>query len=229
MVRFLPNLLTLLNLMSGCAAVIAVLDGQDFIAVICVGLSLFFDFLDGLAARALQHFDPIGVQLDSLADVVSFGVVPGIMYYAMFVQVIDIPLLHYSGFLFTLFGAYRLARFNVQKSGGPDFNGLPIPAAAIFVAGLYLLDSDIDCAECNRIFINPYFISISLILLCMLMVSVVPHFSFKVKSYGWKGNEIRWIYLLLVAGGILVLGKITVMLSIVLYIFLSLVYFSSKP
>lgn len=220
--------MTLLNLFSGCAGIVFAFSDRPFGSIFCIGLSLVFDFLDGLTARLLKQQHPLGGDLDSLADVVSFGVLPGVMYYQMILG-LGFNWISFAGFVFTLFGAYRLARFNVMHGSDSHFSGLPIPSAAIFVTGLYWVDHSEACQSCASAFINPYVLLISIFILSYLMVSNVPHFSFKVKSIGWKGQEIQWTYLLLVVILALLLREVAVSLSIVLYIFLSLIYFSFRP
>ena len=137
-----PNILTLFNLFSGCLGIVYAFTDQPYAAIFCVGLSLLFDFLDGLTARILRQQHPLGGDLDSLADVVSFGVLPGVFYYHLLsgLSVIDSnPWLVMSGFIFTLFGAYRLARFNVMHGAESHFSGLPIPSAAIFSCAAAIL------------------------------------------------------------------------------------------
>lgn len=228
----LPNILTLLNLFSGCLGIVFVFSSQPFAAIFCVGLSLIFDFMDGMVARVLKQNHPLGGDLDSLADVVSFGVLPGMMYYQMLSGLewsSKFPWLVFSGFIFTLFGAYRLARFNVMHSSQSHFSGLPIPSAAIFVSGLYLVAHSQSCMNCASLFINPYVLLLSIIFLSYLMVSSLPHFSFKMKNFTWKGQEIQWIYLMLVIVLVAVAREVAVSLAVAFYVFLSLVYFSLRP
>ena len=227
-----PNILTLLNLFSGCVGIVFAFTNKPFQAIFCVGLSLLFDFLDGMMARVLRQSHPLGGDLDSLADVVSFGVLPGVMYYQM---LSGIPLagtwswIVFAGFIFTLFGAYRLARFNVMHSAQSHFSGLPIPSAAIFVTGLYWIDHGTTCDSCASAFINPYVILLSILFLSYLMVSSLPHFSFKMKKLEWKGQEVQWVYLVLVIILVIFLREVAISFAVVLYIFLSLVYFSLRP
>ncbi len=229
---FLPNLLTLCNLFCGCLALVFILSERPFPALFCLGLALIFDLLDGLIARALMQANELGKQLDSLADVVSFGVVPGAMYYQLLghLQISEnLPFIAFAGFLFPLFGALRLARFNIEHLQKTHFTGLPIPSAALFVAGLYLIAHSTSCTQCASMFINPYVVLFSLLLLCWLMVSNLPHFSFKMKKISWQGHQVQWIYLFLVLVCVLFLREASVSLAIVLYIFCSLVYYSFAP
>ncbi|MBK8502042.1 MAG: CDP-diacylglycerol--serine O-phosphatidyltransferase [Saprospiraceae bacterium] len=227
-----PNILTLLNLFSGCLGIVFAFTDQASQAIFCVGLSLLFDFLDGMIARILKQSHPLGGDLDSLADVVSFGVLPGGMYYHMLSGLafsVSWNWIVFAGFIFTLFGAYRLARFNVMQGAQSHFSGLPIPSAAIFVTGLYWIDHSTACESCASAFINIYVILLSISFLSYLMVSSLPHFSFKMKKLGWKGQEIQWIDLMLVILLLLFLREVAISFAVVLYIFLSLVYFSLRP
>lgn len=138
----IPNIITALNLYSGCLGVVAVLEGRPDKAMMYIGLALIFDFADGWVARKLGQSSALGIQLDSLADVVSFGLLPGCMMYSIFksynsdgswsAQVAWLPL------MLTVFAAFRLARFNVETTGEPgEFQGLPVPASGMAVAGIY--------------------------------------------------------------------------------------------
>ncbi len=228
MLYFLPNLLTLINLFSGCLALVFVFRHRPTAVLACMGLSLLADFLDGLLARRLGVIAPIGKQLDSLADVVSFGVVPGAILYMLIQGVFPVggnpgQYLPFTGFIFTIIGAYRLARFNVDSGATDHFVGLPIPAAALYVVGLYWIAEGTSCLSCTTIFINPYVLGLSIVLLCYLMTSTLPHFSFKVKSTAWRGQKVQWIYLVLLLPLALLFKEASLSLAIVLYVFLSLI------
>ena len=227
----LPNLVTLSNLFCGCLGVVFVLTDKPTSAIICIGLSLLFDFLDGMIARLLDQQHPLGGDLDSLADVVSFGVLPGVMYYTILKGLTiseGMPWVVFLGFIFTLFGAYRLARFNVLHSDQNHFLGLPIPSAALFVTGLYWINQGIGCDSCTSVLVNPYVVLFSIFFLSYLMVSSLPHLSFKMRKLRWKGQEVQWIYLVLVILLVAILNEAAVSMAVVLYIFLSLVYFSIR-
>lgn len=234
MVRFLPNLLTLCNLFSGCVAIVFIFTGRPIAAVVCVGISLLADFLDGMVARLLRVDHPMGVQLDSLADVVSFGVVPAAMLFHMLKGLEEAfgPLqvvLPFVAFIFPLFGAYRLARFNLNSGSTDYFSGLPIPAAALYITGLYLVAHASSCQRCADIFVNPIVLLLSLAMFSYLMVSTLPHFSFKFKRLSWSGHRIQWLYLILVVVLISMLKEASISLAIVLYVFLSLLHYSLTP
>ncbi|MEP7195154.1 MAG: CDP-diacylglycerol--serine O-phosphatidyltransferase [Saprospiraceae bacterium] len=138
----LANILTVLNLFCGCLAILQVTQNKPSWALALMGLSLVFDFLDGFVARWMKQESEIGIQLDSLADVVSFGLLPGVMMYSLMTENLSTHGLanefSYLGFLLTCFAAFRLARFNVEADGKiKNFQGLPVPAMAIFISGIY--------------------------------------------------------------------------------------------
>ena len=222
-----PNLLTLGNLISGCLSIVFVLHDSPTAGLLCIAISLLLDFLDGLVARALGVSSEIGIQLDSLADVISFGVAPAIMMFDLLFSMTSNYALAFTAFLIPSFGAYRLARFNVEQSSTSHFSGLPIPAAALYFCGLFWLNHTTDCDTCQSPFGHPAFLLVSILLVSLLMVSRRPHFSFKMKSLAWKGNEYQWAYLFIVLVSIPFLKTLTASFSIVLYVFLSLIW-SSK-
>ena len=226
--RSLPNILTLLNLYAGCLGIFFVYEQRPMAALLCLGLSLTFDFFDGMAARLLHKSGPLGMQLDSLADVVSFGVLPSVMLFDILrgLPEFDSGLLAYvpfSAFALALFGAFRLAKFNIDQRSADHFYGLPIPSAAIFFAGFYWLAHSADCESCNGIFINAYVLLIGLVVVCFLMISDLPHFNLKMKGFIWQGQEMKWIYILLVLTAVIVLEQAAVSSAIVLYILFSLI------
>lgn len=226
----IPNLLTLGNLISGCLSIVLVLHDLPIAGLVCIAISLILDFLDGLVARALGVSSEIGIQLDSLADVISFGVAPGIMIFDLLYTESSSYPLAFTAFLIPAFGAYRLARFNVEQASTSHFSGLPIPAAAMYFCGLFWLNHSINCSTCQSPFSHPAFLLISVVLISILMVSRSPHFSFKMKSLSWKGNAYQWSYLIIVLASIPFLKTLTASFSIVLYIFMSLLWSSrTKP
>ncbi len=187
MVKHFPNVLTLLNLFCGALAVVSVLFLHVEEALILQAISLVADFFDGLLARKLGVAGPLGVQLDSLADVVSFGMFPGAVIYMLLVQSWNIDpgmsnledrLLLYPAFLLPVFGALRLARFNISTDQGDKFIGLPIPAMSLFFAGLLLiqLNGDIPMIEFIE---KKWFLYGSILIFAYLMNSQWVHFKIK--------------------------------------------------
>ena len=223
----LPNLLTLCNLLAGLLGIYFVLTEQPQAALIAMGVALLADYLDGWAARWLDTKPWIGKDLDSLADIVSFGALPSFMLLTLW-QNTSLGMnglwhfLPFASFAFALFGALRLAKFNQDTRVADHFFGLPIPAAAVYLGGLFMVHHQ-GCTTCSSAFINPLVLSISLIFLCFLMVSDLPHFNLKFRSLHWKGQEVKWIYLIVLVPLTFLLHHLAVPCAIVLYIFLSLI------
>lgn len=221
----LPNILTLINLFSGCLAVVFIFNGQLELVPFCTLISLVADFFDGFAARFTKTFTDLGKQLDSLADMVSFGLVPGAILYVLLYSTLtrlDYIYLLYAApaFFVTLFAALRLAKFNIDTRQSDGFIGLATPASTIFVIGILLLCmypvAGISEALTSKVALYIYIVALSL-----LMVAELPMFSFKFKSFGWKGNEIRYLFIILSLVLIATLKFAAVSLIIVLYILIS--------
>ncbi len=225
-VKHIPNAITSMNLFSGCVACIFALQHHYWAASICIICAALFDFCDGFAARMLKAYSDIGKELDSLADVVSFGVAPSMMLFALFSEwemgwmVSGVDLFPYTAFLIAVFSGLRLAKFNVDTRQTNSFLGLPVPANALFWCALIT-----DAPEYLRA------LSIGVLVLVMasswILVSEVPMFSLKFKQFGWKENQLRYIFLILAASIILFTGLTGLSLTIILYVLLS-VYDSRK-
>jgi CDP-diacylglycerol--serine O-phosphatidyltransferase len=223
MKKHIPNLITCLNLFAGCVACVMAFKGLYLAAFLCILLAAVFDFLDGMAARMLKAYSPLGKELDSLADLVSFGVAPGFMIYSVLTEAAGAMMPHLSfipfmAFVIPVFSACRLAKFNIDERQTTSFIGLPTPANAMFwAAGIA---GTAGYAESGL----PYTCVIVLLVIVFswLLVSEIPMFSLKVKHLSWKGNERRYI---LVASGIpavIFLHSAGLSLVILLYIFMSL-------
>jgi CDP-diacylglycerol--serine O-phosphatidyltransferase len=234
MTRHIPNLLTLINLLFGCIGVFACATSNYKIVPICIAISLIADFLDGFVARLLKIKSEMGAQLDSLADMVSFGVLPG----AMMVQLIsmsnmtgggsyEVNPIAYLGFIFTLFACLRLAKFNLDTRQSDSFIGLATPAATIFVLGLYMnfFDQDFTLLPsfAFKIIYQTLTIFTLLGLLSYLMISEIPMFSLKGNLNKWKGNEIKILFLLISVFVLFTLKEIGLSLVIILYIIASVI------
>jgi CDP-diacylglycerol--serine O-phosphatidyltransferase len=228
----IPNLLTLINLFAGCMAILFVMGGNPEATLICTAVSLVADFFDGMSARALKVSSGIGKELDSLADVVSFGVVPGFIFKFLFFDSLSthfptlpdfwLTLVSNSGFIFALFAALRLAKFNIDTRQSDGFIGLATPAATIFVVGLYQLFNS-NAYGLYDIVSIPYVLFTTFILLCFLMIAELPMFSFKFKNYGWKGNELRFGFIAICILLLVVLKLVALPLIILLYILTSII------
>lgn len=220
----LPNLLTLCNLVSGSLAVVFTLryDGLQMAFFMIVAAAVF-DFLDGFAARLFHSYSALGVQLDSLADVVSFGLAPSAILLSMFESAGGVGEIGYGVFLLAAFSALRLAKFNIDDRQHDRFIGLPTPAAALFVASAgYMF-------EAQMFTIHPAGVLAVAVVLAALLVSEIPMFALKFKHYAFKGNEIRYIFLALSLLALLVLGFGAITLIILLYVLISIVSFWVCP
>ncbi len=199
--KHLPNAVTLLNLLCGCLAFISIFTGQVYLVPFFIAVCLFADYSDGLLARLLKVSSPMGRELDSLADMVSFGVVPGAMLFYLINESKGIPINHVDfmdwttmvgmvGFLVTLFSCIRLAKFNLDTRQTEGFVGLNTPACTIFVLGLLLITL-YDIYELKSFVLNEQFLYIVTVALSYLLIAEIPMFSFKFKDFDWKTNKIR--------------------------------------
>ncbi|QIL76941.1 CDP-alcohol phosphatidyltransferase family protein [Hymenobacter sp. HDW8] len=223
MKNHLPNAITCLNLFAGCMALCSVFAGRLELAAYLVGLAALFDFADGLVARALHASSPIGKDLDSLADMVSFGVVPGAMLYHLLGQGANsLPdWLPYAGFILTVFSALRLAKFNNDTRQTTSFIGLPTPACTLVVASLPLILT-YDTYHLSSIILNPWVLLGLTLLLSGLLVAELPLFALKFKNLSWQDNSLRFLFLILALILLLVLQAAAIPLIILLYVLLSL-------
>lgn len=217
----IPNTITLLNLFFGCLAMVS-LWKEAYMAVYgWVGLALLADLLDGALARWLKVTSDLGKQLDSLADLVSFGLLPGLVFYKMLEQSGSLSYLPYAGFLVTVFSAVRLARFNEDERQVYSFYGLPTPANAIWILGLFWY-VEFGTSGLAEFFRQPVFLLFSILLSCFLLVADIPMFSFKMKAFKWKGEEIKFIFLVLSLILLVIFRGGSIYWIICLYIVLSL-------
>ncbi len=207
MKKHLPNAITLLNLFFGCMALAATFRADVPAVVGFTMAAALADFLDGAIARWLQVHSPLGAQLDSLADAVSFGVVPGVVFYHLLggTAGTGIHLAATPAFLLPVFAVLRLGRFNLDTRQSEHFIGLATPATTIFVLG-WLLIVHTDALGWGQTLGLPISIYTAIIALCALMNANLPMFSLKFNSFTWQGNEIRIIFAL-VSAFLLVLFK----------------------
>lgn len=235
--KHVPNLITLCNLAAGLIALIYAFDTHYQMAFVWVCIGIFFDFWDGFFARILKAQSPIGLQLDSLADMVTSGVVPGLIMYQMLAGIADmreeynlsadnfyLGVLPYTGFIITLASCYRLAKFNVDNRQTDSFIGLPTPANALFIMSLpvILAHSDGD-SFIFSLLSNPYvLIGISLLSAFMLNAEI-PLFSLKVKYFNWETNKIQVIFLVVSILLLFFFQYIGIPLIILLYVIMSVI------
>lgn len=190
MKKHIPNAITCCNLISGCVATVYALYLRFDIALYAIIVGAVFDFFDGMTARLLHVSSPIGKELDSLADVVTFGVAPSAMLFG-YLTIADHSYLSFAAFLMAAFSALRLAKFNLDERQAMGFIGLPTPANALFWGSLVVT------LAYHSIFISTMvpILLVTMLLSCYLLVSEIPMFALKFKTWGWKGNEVRWTFI----------------------------------
>ena len=207
--RHIPNTITCCNLLSGCVAAMYAFEGAYPLAFAFIIAGAVFDFFDGLTARALKVSSPIGKELDSLADVITFGFAPAAMVFSWLRECADVNLdmfpafvMPFAAFLLAAFSALRLAKFNVDERQTSSFIGLPTPANALFWGGLILGSHDI-------VVVNPYgwmLVLAFVLLFSYLLVAEIPMFSLKFKSLTWKANRIAYTFLIVSIVLLILLG-----------------------
>ncbi len=218
MLRQLPNFLTCCNLLCGALGILYLFKGDgEYPIAYFVLLAGIFDFLDGLVARALKVHSPIGKELDSLADVISFGLLPSFFMYALIGEQSDSNFLPYIAFLIVVCSAIRLAIFNIDETQTDSFKGLPVPANAMFLTGLSFLRFD----GLQFIF-HPVTLCIITVVFSLLLVSRIDLFALKFKDFTWHSNKIRFTFLFCSVLLLVSLNFAAIPLIIILYIFLSL-------
>lgn len=227
MKKHIPNIITSVNVFFGSLAVIAALQDNLTMVLWCIGISLVADFFDGFAARLLGVSGPMGKELDSLADMVSFGFLPGVLAYKMLLaqNMSNSGFFTWAffGFLITVFSAVRLAKFNLDTRQTENFIGLATPANTMFFIGLAILQ---EHAESYRELMSsqPWLLFALILIFSILLVSELPMFSLKLKNFSWASNKYRY---LLIIGAIILfaVNKVFFMAGVILwYIVLSLVY-----
>ncbi len=244
MKKHIPNLITLLNVFCGCIATVFAVQHRLELAAIFVFLGIFFDFFDGLAARALNVKSELGLQLDSLADVITSGLVPGVVMfqllrmsttggwnagdlsgyhnleYGLSLFADPLPLL---GFLITLASAYRLAQFNIDENQTDSFIGLPTPANTLLILSLPLILSYQNSDILSEIILNPWVLIGLTVLSAYLLNAKIELFALKFKTWGFKENALRYIFIIISLVLLITLQFLAVPLIILLYVLGSVV------
>jgi CDP-diacylglycerol--serine O-phosphatidyltransferase len=234
MKKHIPNLITLGNLLCGTVATILAVEGDLIYAGLFVVLGIIFDFFDGFAARLLKVSGELGKQLDSLADMVTSGVVPGIVMLQLLSEEPFNVYLFTEGFtlatftsllglLLTLGAGYRLAKFNIDTRQSESFIGLPTPAMSLFVISLPLILEYGTIEFVENIIRSKYFLIGVTVLLTYLMNAEIPLFSLKFKEYAIKNNVIKYLFLLISLVMLLTLQFVSIPLIITFYVCLSVV------
>lgn len=233
--KHIPNAITLLNLASGLLAIIAIFKGYYDEAFLFVCLGIFFDFWDGFFARKFNVSGELGLQLDSLADVVTSGVVPGLMIFKLLqdIQEDDTSIYYlteeyyymgfvpYLGFIVTLASAYRLAKFNIDTRQTDSFIGLPTPANALFIMSIPMIQFDGTHEWLVNALFNPFVLLIISLVSAFMLNAEIPLFSLKIKDFSWDKNKLQVFFLAIAATLLLFLGFTALPIIILLYVVLS--------
>lgn len=235
--KHIPNAITLLNLASGLLAIIAIFKGYYDEAFLFVCLGIFFDFWDGFFARKFKVSGELGLQLDSLADVVTSGVVPGLMIFKLLLDIQEdstsvyylteeyyyMGFVPYLGFIITLASAYRLAKFNIDTRQTDSFIGLPTPANALFIMSIPMIQFDGTHEWLVNALFNPFVLLIISLVSAYMLNAEIPLFSLKIKDFSWDKNKLQVFFLTIAATLLLFLGFTALPIIILLYVVLSIV------
>jgi CDP-diacylglycerol--serine O-phosphatidyltransferase len=234
--KHIPNTITLLNLLAGLLALIHAFNGNYNEAFSLVCLGIFFDYWDGFFARIWKVQSPIGLQLDSLADMVTSGVVPGLVMYKMLADIQEnqsqynltedtyyMGVVPYLGFLITIASCYRLAKFNIDTRQTDSFIGLPTPANALLIMSIPMIQFHSEFEWLVDFLSNPYVLVGVTVLSSYLLNAEIPLFSLKVKSFSWEKYKMQVVFLILSLILIVSLEFIAIPIIILLYVILSVV------
>ncbi|MCL9769762.1 CDP-alcohol phosphatidyltransferase family protein [Flavobacterium sp. HXWNR69] len=234
--KHIPNAITLMNLSTGLLAIIAIFRGYYDEAFIFVCLGIFLDFWDGFLARKFQVAGPLGVQLDSLADMVTCGVVPGLMMFRLFEDIQQtqpeymlteetfyMGFVPYLGFLITIASCYRLANFNIDTRQTDSFIGLPTPANALVIMSLPMIQYANDFEALTAILYNPFVLLVITFISAYILNAEIPLFSLKIKEFTWAKYKMQISFLVGSLLSFVVLGFIAIPLIIISYVLISII------
>lgn len=226
--KHIPNAITCLNLLSGCLGIVFAFQGELVIAGYAILIAAIFDFLDGMLSRLLKAYSEIGKELDSLADMVSFGVLPSVIIYQLFLQSPQLGYLstwlNFSAFLIAIFSALRLAKFNIDVRQTENFIGLPTPANALLIASFPMIIDQGNFLLSSYI-LNPFFLFVFSLGMGILLVTEIPLISLKFKSIRLSDNLLRYILLFSSLILLLIFKFAAVPIIIFLYFLISLIQF----
>ena len=231
MKKHIPNFITCLNLLSGCIGIVFAFKGDLIFASYAIALAAIFDFFDGMLARTLKAYSEIGKELDSLADMVSFGLLPSVIVYQLFLQSPQLgsisPYLNYTAFLIAIFSALRLAKFNIDVRQSEIFIGLPTPANAILIGSIPFILADSNWFLSSYI-LNPFFLFIFSLGMSILLVTEIPLISLKFKTLNFKENLFKYILIISSIVLVVIFKFAAVPIIIFLYFLLSLIQFRPR-
>lgn len=223
MKRHIPNTITIFNLLSGCVGISFAFQGRFDWVLYCLIACGIFDFLDGTAARLLQVRSDIGKELDSLADVISFGFLPGTILFMMLQETTSSVYLPYAGYIVTAFSALRLAKFNMDIRQSTDFIGVNTPMNSFVIISLPFI-----AQRFPAIFANSYFLVAIIVLSSYLLVSEIKLFSMKLSNLSWACNRYKYLFLLSSVLLIVLFHYLALPLILLAYILFSSLHFSSE-
>lgn len=230
MIKHIPNAITCCNLLSGCISIVLMCNGYAVAAGVMIFLAAIFDFFDGFAARLLKAYSPLGAQLDSLSDVVSFGVAPSFIIYHYLnqqstvnsLEIASFNILPFAAFFLAVFAELRLAKFNIDDRQTTSFIGLPTPAMGLFVASLPFTLQNEKLAFMANNMSNVYFLISIVVIFSYLMVSEIPFFSLKIKNLRFKENIHIYILAIFAVAAFVFLGFAAIPFVMLFYIVISL-------
>ncbi|HZK09247.1 MAG TPA: CDP-diacylglycerol--serine O-phosphatidyltransferase [Bacteroidales bacterium] len=236
MKKHIPNFVTLLNLTSGVIAIVLSFNQALVAAAYFIALAAVFDFMDGMLARLLNARSNIGIQLDSLADLISFGLAPAFILYQIMMAASNMPavtvggleVMLFAAFLIPAFSALRLAKFNIDPTQKEGFIGLPTPANALFFASLPLVAAQAISRDHTMLlgFLDNYWLLLVLaIVFSWLMVAPIPLFSLKLKNLSWQANQLRYVFAAFAVLLVITILAYALPLIIVLYLLMSLFFY----
>jgi CDP-diacylglycerol--serine O-phosphatidyltransferase len=232
MIKQIPNIITSLNLLCGCVAILFAVSGDLITASYFVFTGIFFDFFDGLAARLLKAQSNIGLEFDSLADVITSGVVPAIVMVQLLSQATtgsylqlssnQFGFLPFGGMMIAVASAYRLAKFNVDTRQTNSFIGLPTPANALLILSVPLILHFQNSEMVESMLLNTWVLIGITVASCVLLNAEIALFALKFRTWNIKGNRVRYVFLLLCFIFIVLLKFIAIPVIILIYILMSL-------
>ncbi|MDP4272963.1 MAG: CDP-diacylglycerol--serine O-phosphatidyltransferase [Bacteroidota bacterium] len=235
--KSLPNFVTILSLLSGSIATVLAFQDNLIAAACFIFAAAVFDFMDGMVARALKAYSPMGKELDSLSDVISFGMAPAAILFRILLMSLvkrdssfnyeTADALHlvilFSPFLITAFSALRLAKFNIDERQTSSFIGLPTPASAIFIASLALILIGKTDSFLHSVILNLGVLLGIIVVLCALLVAEIPMFSLKIKSLRFADNRLRYFFLLIAVLALIFFNLYAIPFVIIFYVILSII------
>jgi CDP-diacylglycerol--serine O-phosphatidyltransferase len=231
--KFIPNLITLINLFCGCIALLFVFQEKFYLAFIFVALGIFFDFFDGFFARLFHASSELGLQLDSLADMITSGIVPGAIMFKLLTNALHVSepfvltdvnfWIATLGFIVTMGSCYRLANFNIDTRQTDSFIGLPTPANALFILSLPIVLKETSSIILLELLISPEFLLFICFLSAYILNAEIPLFSLKIKNFSFKKYALQIIFVSFSLVLIVLLQFAAVPIIIITYVLISII------